>query len=118
MPHCLQPDRFNWNTFNGEVIQLWRGVTLHHTPGHTEGSIAMEVVLAETGPIVMTGDLFHVKENREERRPQGFLLRDWMAWRRSLEYVRRLVGVKKARVLLGHEMSYFRGFPVSPGYLA
>lgn len=78
----------------------------------------MEIALRESGHVIMTGDLFHVKENWEDGRPQGFLCRDWAAWHRSLEFVRHLVSTRKGRILLGHEMGYFERFPVSPGFLA
>lgn len=78
----------------------------------------MEVALLESGHVIMTGDLFHVRENWEDGRPQGFLCRDWAAWHRSLGFVRHLVQLRKGRILLGHEMAYFERFPVSPGFLA
>lgn len=118
VPHYLHPSRFKWKTFNRDSFQIWPGVTLHHTPGHTEGSITMEVALLESGHVIMTGDLFHVRENWEDGRPQGFLCRDWAAWHRSLGFVRHLVQLRKGRILLGHEMAYFERFPVSPGFLA
>ncbi|KAJ5819232.1 hypothetical protein N7474_004823 [Penicillium riverlandense] len=118
VPHYLQPDRFNWKTFNRETFEIWSGITLHHTPGHTPGSITMELMLQESGSVVMTGDLFHVKENWEDGRPQGSLMRDYAAWHRSWDYVKHLVNIKKGRILLGHEQSYFKGFPLSPKYLA
>lgn len=118
VPHYLQPTRFNFKTFNRESFPVWPGITLHHTPGHTEGSITMELSLRESGTVIMTGDLCHVKENWEDGRPQGFLCRDWAAWLRSLEFVRCLVRTRRGRVVLGHEMAYFEAFPLSPGFLA
>lgn len=115
-PHYMPPERFNWKTFNREVFDIWTGVSLHLTPGHTCGSIIMEVRMPQAGCIVMTGDLFHVKENWENGRPQGPLMRDYVAWHRSLDYVRHLVKAKKARILLGHEQSYFDTFAKSPEY--
>lgn len=78
----------------------------------------MEVALRESGPVILTGDLFHVRENWEDGRPQGYLCRDWAAWYRSLEVVRHLVRMRRARILLGHEMAYLERFPVSPRFLA
>lgn len=77
----------------------------------------MELDMIEAGSIAMTGDLFHVRENWEDGRPQGALMRDYSAWFRSLDYVRHLVKRKKAQILLGHEQSYFKKFPQSPKYI-
>ena len=115
--HYLQPTRFNYKTFQRDVFDIWPGVTLHHTPGHTCGSIVMQLDMPQSGCVVMTGDLFHVRENWEEGKPQGALLRDFNSWHRSWAYVQHLVKSRKARILLGHEQSYFDSFPKSPNYL-
>lgn len=117
VPHYLQPDRFNWKTFKRESFDIWPGITLHHTPGHTCGSIIMELEMKQAGAIVLTGDLFHIKENWEDGRPQGFLLRDYSAWHRSFDYVKHLVRRRKAQIVLGHEQSYFNKLPQSPKYI-
>lgn len=77
----------------------------------------MELELGKEGCVVLTGDLFHVKENWEDKRPQGSLVRDYAGWHRSWEFVRHLVQKKRGQVVLGHEQSYFDKFPLSPAYL-
>ena len=76
----------------------------------------MELDLEETGCVMLTGDLFHVKENYEEGVPTGTLTRDFNAWHRSRNYIRNLVQRKDAMVVLGHEPSYFHAFKASPEY--
>jgi glyoxylase-like metal-dependent hydrolase (beta-lactamase superfamily II) len=115
-PHYLLPDAFNWKTFSGKSFEIWQGVTLYHVPGHTEGSIMMELELEKQGAVVLTGDLFHVKENYEDGRCQGIIMRDFNEWTRSRTFVQALVRKKKAKVLLGHEESYFNTFVSSPGF--
>jgi glyoxylase-like metal-dependent hydrolase (beta-lactamase superfamily II) len=91
---------------------------LHHTPGHTPGSIMMELSMEHSGTVLFTGDLFHVKENWEDGIPQtGSLMRDYSAWARSSQFAKRLAAVKRAKVILGHEGAYFDKFPKSPQYL-
>jgi glyoxylase-like metal-dependent hydrolase (beta-lactamase superfamily II) len=116
LPEYLRPEILNWKTFSEETVRLWPGVTLHRCPGHTEGSLVMELSMPKSGTIVVTGDLFHVKENYESGKPQGRIMRDYNAWFRSRDYVRRLVTETKARVCLGHERSYFDAFAKSPGF--
>lgn len=116
LPDYLKPDILNWKTFSEKAVELWPGITLHRCPGHTEGSLVMELSSEVSGTIVVTGDLFHVKENFEMGRPQGIIMRDYNEWFRSRDYVRRLVARTKAKVCLGHERSYFVAFEKSPGF--
>ncbi|KAH8202514.1 hypothetical protein TruAng_003322 [Truncatella angustata] len=109
--------RLNWKTFSGQSVEIYQGITLHHCPGHTAGSVAMELDLEYTGPIVFTGDAFHVKENYEQGVHPGTLTRDFKEWHRSRDYIRRLVQKRKAKVVLGHEPLYFDAMKTSPEYL-
>lgn len=47
-------------------------VVLKPAPGHTPGHQILFVDLAETGPIVLSGDLYHFPANRSLRRPPLF----------------------------------------------
>ncbi len=47
-------------------------VVIKSTPGHTPGHQILFVDLAETGPIVLSGDLYHYPANRTLRRPPLF----------------------------------------------
>lgn len=49
-------------------------VRLIYTPGHTAGHQALYVDLENTGPIVLSGDLYHFRENRSLKRPPTFNL--------------------------------------------
>ncbi|KAK9242717.1 hypothetical protein V1506DRAFT_546690 [Lipomyces tetrasporus] len=69
----------------------------------------MELELEQTGSVVITGDVFHVKENYEQGIHPGTLTRDFNNWYRSRNYIRILVQRKKAKVVLGHAPSYFHG---------
>jgi len=115
-PHYLLPDNFKWKTFSEPIFEIWQGITLHLVPGHTDGSIMMELELEKQGTVLLTGDLFHVKENYEDGRCQGVIMRDYNEWFRSRSLVQALVRKKRAKVLLGHEVSYFEKFAVSPKY--
>jgi glyoxylase-like metal-dependent hydrolase (beta-lactamase superfamily II) len=64
-------DRLNWKTFSQNSFQIWQGITLHRRPGHTDGSVVMELELPVRGTVVLTGDLFHVKENYEDGEAGG-----------------------------------------------
>ncbi|KAL2836854.1 beta-lactamase-like protein [Aspergillus pseudodeflectus] len=112
----LSVDRLNWRTFTGKVFEVFPGIILHHCPGHTTGSIAMQVNLEKAGTVLLTGDAFHVKENWEEGIAPGTLTRDWNEWHRSRNYLRSLAQARQAKVILGHERAYFKRLRISPEY--
>lgn len=47
-------------------------VRLIYTPGHTPGHQSLLVMLENTGPIVLSGDLYHTRANRTLRRVPTF----------------------------------------------
>ncbi|KAK5462720.1 hypothetical protein LTS15_002432 [Exophiala xenobiotica] len=116
-PNYLCVDRFNWKTFSRDSFTLLPGIRLHRCPGHTEGLIVAELEMEQQGTIVLTGDLFHVKENFEDGRPQGRLMRDYNEWFRSRDFVINLATRKNAKVLLGHDPTYFGAFKKSPEFV-
>lgn len=114
--HYLSVDKLNWKTFSDDHFEIRKGITLHRCPGHTDGSIVMEAAM-QGGTIVFTGDMFHVKENYEDGRPQGPLMRDFNAWHRSRLFIRNLVERRNAKVVLGHDLEYFEKCERSPRFM-
>ena len=47
-------------------------VRIIFTPGHTPGHQALLVSLDNTGPVMLSGDLYHFRANRRLRRPPNF----------------------------------------------
>ncbi|KAI9149487.1 N-acyl homoserine lactonase AiiB [Paramyrothecium foliicola] len=116
-PDYLIVDRLKWRTFSGTTFELFPGVNLHLCPGHTPGGIVVDLDLEETGCVVLTGDAFHIAENYELGIPPGALTRDFNAWHRSRQYIRNLAQKKKAKVVLGHDVAYFRALQANPGFI-
>lgn len=116
-PHYLMVDRFNWKTCSGTTFELFPGFNLHRCPGHTPGGIVVDLDLEETGCVILTGDMFHIAENYELGIPPGVLTRDFNAWHRSRQYIQNLVQKKKAKVVLGHDVAYFRALKANPGFI-
>ncbi|QKX60004.1 uncharacterized protein TRUGW13939_07146 [Talaromyces rugulosus] len=101
--HYMLLDRLKWNTFTEEHLDLFQGITLHHSPGHTPGLCIMQVNLEKDGTFIWTTDQFHVAENYELGHPHGGLARDHTAWFRSLNMIRRLQRLFNARLVFGHD---------------
>ena len=76
----------------------------------------MEVGLEKSGTVVLTGDVFHVKENYELGRPQGHIMRTFTYWHRSRRFIRHLVRRENAKVVLGHDQEYFDAFTKGSDY--
>jgi glyoxylase-like metal-dependent hydrolase (beta-lactamase superfamily II) len=47
-------------------------VVIFQTPGHTPGHSSLQLTLPETGPVLLTGDLYHRTESRELGRVPRF----------------------------------------------
>ncbi|MCI4645118.1 MAG: N-acyl homoserine lactonase family protein [Hyphomonadaceae bacterium] len=59
--------------FVGELDVFGDGsVIIFPTPGHTPGHTSLQVMLEETGPVLLSGDVFHRRESRELRRVPRF----------------------------------------------
>ncbi|MEQ9436366.1 N-acyl homoserine lactonase family protein [Hyphomonas sp.] len=47
-------------------------VVIFQTPGHTPGHSSLQLMMPETGPVLLTGDLYHRAESRELKRVPRF----------------------------------------------
>ena len=60
-------------TFRGEYDVFGDGsVVIFETPGHTPGHTALQLTMRESGPVLLTGDLYHRAESRELKRVPVF----------------------------------------------
>ncbi|KAF2465151.1 metallo-beta-lactamase superfamily protein [Lindgomyces ingoldianus] len=101
--HYMDLERLNWKTFPDSTLDLFQGITLHHSPGHTPGLCIMQVNLEKDGTFIWTTDQFHIKENYELAEPHGWLARDHNAWIRSLGMIQRLQRLFNATLIFGHD---------------
>jgi len=85
-------------------------------PGHTPGHSALQVNLAESGSILLTGDLYHRSESRELKRVPRFNS-DEAQTRESMEIFETLARESGARVIIQHEPLDVATLPKSPAFL-
>ncbi len=85
-------------------------------PGHTPGHSALQVNLAESGSILLTGDLYHRSESRELKRVPRFNS-DEAQTRESMELFEALARESGARVIIQHEPVDVATLPKSPAFL-
>jgi len=85
-------------------------------PGHTPGHSALQINLLESGPILLTGDLYHRSESRELKRVPRFNS-DETQTRESMEVFETLARQSGARVIIQHEPADVATLPKSPAFL-
>jgi N-acyl homoserine lactone hydrolase len=84
------------------------------TPGHTEGHCSLLVRLKNTGPVVLSGDLYHYAEERTlNRMPDEERTTGTVESRQKVEQLLRQTG---AQLWIGHSMELFRSLRKSPAW--
>jgi len=100
----------NYDVFgDGSVVIL-------EMPGHTPGHTALLVGLPESGPVLLSGDLYHRAESRELGRVPRFNS-DEAQTRVSMAAFEQLAKELGARVIIQHETSDVATLPELPGFL-
>lgn len=88
-------------------------VTIVPAHGHTPGHTVLLVRLAKAGPVILTGDLWHIAESRPNRRVPRFNF-DRAETLKTMDKVEALARETKARVVLEHVPEDFAAMPKFP----
>lgn len=91
-------------------------VVIKYMPGHTPGHQVLFIDLPETGPVLLSGDLYHFSENREFSRVPSFNY-DVAQTLESMKAFEAYAEKTGARVIIQHEKSDFDAMPKAPEYL-
>lgn len=91
-------------------------VRVLRAPGHTPGHHVLLLRLAGSGPVILSGDLYHTRENRRYQRVPTFndSRADTLASMNRIETLARNLG---ARIIVQHDPEEFAALPQAPGYL-
>ena len=91
-------------------------VRILKAPGHTPGHQVLEIKLRKSGVVILSGDLYHTRDNRKYRRIPAinFERADTLA---SIDRIEKIVTNTKARLVVQHDMVDFRALPKFPAYL-
>lgn len=107
----------NVQKLNGDFDVFGDGsVVIKSMPGHTPGHQVLYLDLAENGPTILSGDLYHLYENREHRRVPIFNS-DVEQTLKSMDAFEAFVEEKNAKVYLQHQKEDFNKMPKAPNYL-
>jgi glyoxylase-like metal-dependent hydrolase (beta-lactamase superfamily II) len=88
-------------------------VRIISAPGHTPGHQVLFVDLANTGPIVLSGDLYHFALSRSDRRVPTFNV-DAGATLASMDRVEAFLEEEGATLWIEHELALFETLKKSP----
>ncbi len=91
-------------------------VVIKSMPGHTPGHQVLYLDMAENGPTLLTGDLYHLYENREHKRVPIFNF-DVDQTLKSMDVFEAFAEEKNAKVYLQHQIEDFNKMPRAPEYL-
>lgn len=91
-------------------------VTIIQTPGHTPGHTVLLVRLPNAGPVLLTGDMYHLAESRERHLVPSFNT-DRAQTLASQEKVERIASETGARVIRQHVPEDFTSLPAFPAAL-
>ena len=88
-------------------------VVILSAPGHTPGHQCLFLDLSETGPIVLSGDLYHTQRSRELRLPPTFNT-DRDQSRASMDRIESFLKERGATLWIQHDPASNAGVPLSP----
>ena len=88
-------------------------VLIVQAPGHTPGHTILMVRLANAGPVLLTGDMYHLSETRERRLVPSFNT-DRAQTLASMDKVEQLASETNARVVRQHVPEDFNALPRFP----
>jgi len=88
-------------------------VVIVQAPGHTPGHTVLLVRLKQAGPVLLTGDMWHMAESRAARRVPRFNT-DRAQTLRSMDKVEALAAATHARVVREHVQQDFDALPKFP----
>ena len=88
-------------------------VTILSTPGHTPGETSLLVRLAQTGPVLLSGDVAHFEEQFASRGVPGFNF-DRAQTLASMERLTGIAKVLKATLVVQHDANDIGKLPTFP----
>jgi N-acyl homoserine lactone hydrolase len=104
LPLGLDKDVFG----DGSVIVL-------RTPGHTPGHSSLLVKLAQTGPVILSGDAVHFRENYDSDGVPAFNY-DRAQTIASIERMKKIAANLKAVVIIQHDARDIDKLPAFPAF--
>jgi N-acyl homoserine lactone hydrolase len=103
----------DFETVSGDV-EFLPGVTLLEAPGHTPGTMSMQVELADSGTMIFTSDAIYMGDSYGPPATPAAIVNDLGAWYSSVEKIRGIAEKTDATVIFGHDADQLRGLRLAP----
>ena len=91
-------------------------VRIISTPGHTSGHQSLFVDLQNSGPVLLSGDLYHFRFSRQEQRVPSFNV-DRDTTLASMAHVEQLLTETGAELWIEHDLAKFGEMQQAPAYI-
>lgn len=106
---------YRWRLLDGDT-ELLPGLTVLRSDGHTPGHQSLLVELAETGPVILSGDACYWREHIEAERVPGVVWSPAAALH-SIKRLKTLARLVRGRIFPAHDPVFWRTVAQSPhGY--
>ena len=90
-------------------------VQIINAPGHTPGHQVLYLELENFGPLILSGDLYHLRINRSEKRVPTFNV-DADQTLESMDKVEKLIAETGAVLWIEHDLALFKTLKTAPAY--
>ncbi len=105
-----------FETVSGDT-EFLPGVTLIEAPGHTPGTMALRVDLADEGTMIFTSDAIYMGDSYGPPPVPAAIVNDLSQWYASVEKLRGIAEQTQANVVFGHDAEQLWSLRRSPdGY--
>ena len=103
----------DFETVSGDA-EFLPGVTLIQAPGHTPGTMSMQVDLPESGTMIFTSDAIYMGDSYGPPTTPAAIVNDLTAFYDSVEKIRGIAERTDAMVVFGHDAEQLRSMRTSP----
>jgi N-acyl homoserine lactone hydrolase len=111
-----QVDRKKINVISGDEDVFGDGsVIIKRAVGHTPGHQVLFLDLAETGPVVLSGDLYHFTSNRDHKRVPSFNFNKEKTLK-AMDNIEAFVKEKDAKLWIQHDLEQNSTIQHSPKF--
>jgi glyoxylase-like metal-dependent hydrolase (beta-lactamase superfamily II) len=103
----------DFETVSGDT-EFLPGVTLIEAPGHTPGTMAMQLDLPDSGSMIFTSDAVYMGDSYGPPATPAAIVNDLSAWYASVEKIRGIAERDQAQVVFGHDAEQLRKLRLAP----
>jgi N-acyl homoserine lactone hydrolase len=97
-----------------EDTEIMEGVHLIETPGHTWGTMCLQVDLPHTGTMIFTSDAAYMRDSYGPPPIGASIVWDSLGWLNSIERIRGIANTHNATIIFGHDPKQIKEIRLAP----